>query len=82
MATTAASSRNVAPTLVFKPDSGDVFTLTPTGALVWGLYSRGLPTDAVAKRLERRYRIGYERAQHDVFAFLAQVRRHGLQILA
>lgn len=82
MATTGASSRNAAPTLVFKPDNGDVFTLNPTGALVWELYSKGLPADAVAKRIDRRYRIGYEQAQHDVFTFLAQIRRHGLQILA
>jgi hypothetical protein len=81
MATTAASP-NGAPALVFKPDSGDVFTLNPTGALVWDLYAKGLPADAVARQLEKRYRIGHEQAQHDVFAFLSQVRRHGLQILA
>lgn len=69
---------NTAPTLVFKPDSGDVFTLNPTGALVWDLHARGLPADAVARRIDRRYRIGYERAEHDILAFLAQVRRHGL----
>ena len=82
MATTAGSARNGAPALVFKPDSGDVFTMNPTGALVWGLYSKGLSADAVARQLEKRYRIGYEQAQHDVFTFIAQVRRHGLAILA
>jgi hypothetical protein len=82
MATTAMSSNTAAPTLVFKPDNGDVFTLNPTGALVWGLYSKGLSADTVARQLEKRYRIGYEQAQRDVFTFIAQVRRHGLAILA
>lgn len=79
---TVASSRTAAPTLVFKPDSGDVFTLNPTGALVCGLYSKGLSADAVARQLEKRYRIGYEQARQDVFTFIAQVRRCGLAILA
>jgi len=82
MATTVASSRNAAPTLVFKPDSGDVFTLNPTGALVWKLYSKGLLAEAVARQLEKRYRIGYEQARHDVFTFIAQLHRHGLQVRA
>lgn len=67
-------------TLVFKPDSGDVFTLNACGALVWNLYAKGLCADEVAGRLVKQYGIPLDQARHDVFAFVAQVRRHGLEI--
>ncbi|MFQ5898549.1 MAG: PqqD family protein [Candidatus Methylomirabilia bacterium] len=73
---------DVASSLVFKPDSGDVFTLNSTGALVWELYSKDLAADTVASRLVKRYGISHDQARHDVFAFVAEVRRHGLEIRA
>lgn len=66
--------------LVFRADSGDLFTVNPTGAYVWRLRARGLTADQIVGRLAARYRLSLEGARQDVFAFLADVRRHGLEI--
>ena len=68
--------------VVFRPDSGDLFTLNATGMLVWRLYARGLSADTIARRISKRYGIGLAEAQRDVFGFLAEVHRHGLTIRA
>ena len=67
---------------LFKEDSGDVFTLNATGALVYRLYSEGLPPREIAKRLKSRYEVGEAQALDDVHAFLAQVRIHGFILKA
>lgn len=80
-----AAPRRRAPaaaSVVFDPGTGDVFTLNHAGALVWRLHAAGVPADGIARRLARRYRIDRERARRDVYAFLAQVHRHGLTGLA
>jgi hypothetical protein len=69
-------------TLLFNPDSGDVFTLNGTGAFVWELHAGGVGAEAIARRFARRYGIGRKQAERDVFAFLAQTRRYGLQSVA
>lgn len=63
---------------LFKDDTGDLFTMNATGALVYRLYSEGLTSRAIAKRLAARYRIPLAQALDDVLAFLAQVRANGL----
>jgi hypothetical protein len=65
---------------LFKDDSGDVFTLNATGALVYRLYSEGLPPREIAKRLRARYELDETQALDDVHAFLAQVRVHGVRL--
>lgn len=62
---------------LFKDDSGDVFTLNATGALVYRLYSEGSPPGEIARRLVARYQVLESHALGDVHAFLAQVRAHG-----
>lgn len=65
---------------LFKNDSGDVFTLNATGALVYRLYAEGLSPSEIARRLANRYRVPESQALDDVRAFLAQVRSHGLRL--
>ena len=65
---------------MFRPDSGDLFTLNATGRLVWRLYAGGHSAEAIALRISERYGIDSAEAQRDVFAFLAEVQRHGLTI--
>ena len=62
---------------LFKDDSGDVFTLNTTGALVYRLSSEGLAPREIARRLAIRYRILPAQALDDVHAFLAQLRAYG-----
>jgi hypothetical protein len=66
------------PTVVFRSDTGDLFTLNATGALIWRLLGEGRSLDAIGRRLAKRYGITPARAREDVFAFVAQARRHGI----
>ena len=68
--------------VVFRPDSGDLFTLNATGMLIWKFYARGHSAEAIARRISKCYGIGRAEAQRDVFDFLAEVHRHGLTIRA
>ncbi len=68
------------PTVVFRSDTGDLFTLNTTGAFIWGLLSEGRSLDAIGRRLAKRYGIARARARDDVFAFVAQARRHGIAL--
>lgn len=63
--------------LLFKTDTGDLFTLNATGALVYRLYANGAAPQEIARRLASQYHITPAQALDDVHAFLAQVRVHG-----
>ncbi len=67
--------------VVFRADSGDLFTLNACAAFVWRLYATGHSAEAIARRVSKHYAIGLAEARRDVFGFLAEVRRHGLTIL-
>jgi hypothetical protein len=67
-------------TLVFQSGTGDLFTLNPTASFIWGLLCEGRPVEAIGRRVAKRYRIPPERALEDVFALLAQARRHGIEL--
>lgn len=67
-------------TLVFQSGTGDLFTLNPTASFIWRLLCDGRSVEAVGRRVAKRYRIPPERALEDVFALLAQARRHGIEL--
>jgi hypothetical protein len=66
--------------LVFQSGTGDLFTLNPTASFIWRLLCDGRSVEAVGRRVAKRYRIPPERALEDVFALLAQARRHGIEL--
>ncbi len=66
--------------MVFRSDTGDLFTLNATGAFIWQLLSEGRSLEAISRRLAKRYGIARDRAVDDVFAFVAQARRHGITL--
>lgn len=78
--TASAGKTMEAATLVFRPDSGDLFTMNATGELVWRLYTQGYRADEIARRLAKNHGVLLDEARIDVFAFLASARRYGLEI--
>jgi coenzyme PQQ synthesis protein D (PqqD) len=78
----AGSRAPAASMVVFRADSGDLFTLNASAAVVWRLYAAGRSAEAIARRVSKQYAIDLAEARRDVFAFLAEVRRRGLTILA
>lgn len=70
------------PAVIFRSDTGDLFTVNATGALIWRLLADGRAPDTIARRLAKRYGLAPARALEDVYAFLAQARRHGSSPLA
>ena len=65
------------PTVIFRSDTGDLFTVNAAGAFIWRLLADGHSPDTIARRLAKRHGLTPPRALADVYAFLAQVRRHG-----
>lgn len=76
----ARSQSGQAATLVFRSDSGDLFTLNTLGQLVWRLRVAGRSAEDIARRLASRHKLDLGDARRDVFAFLATARQHGLEI--
>lgn len=62
---------------LFKRDTGEVFTLNPTGALVYRLARQGKTPSEIARRLAARYQISEAQALEDVHACLAELRVNG-----
>lgn len=65
---------------LFKPDTGEVFTLNPTGALVYRLARQGKRSSDIARRLAARYQVSEAQALRDVHACLAELRVNGFLI--
>lgn len=64
--------------LIFDPERGDLFTLNPTGALVFAFFRQGLDPLRIARRLARTFDVEPARALADVRNFLVQMRTYGI----
>lgn len=64
---------------MFDPQRGDLFSLNPTGALVFRLFRQGMDPTRIARRLARTFDVERARALADVRDFLAQTRAYGIQ---
>lgn len=62
---------------LFKPDTGEVFTLNATGALVYRLARQGRSATEIARRLAKRFTVTETQALDDVRSCLAELRANG-----
>jgi carbamoyl-phosphate synthase large subunit len=68
------------PAVIFRADTGDLFTVNAPGEFIWRLLADGRSPETVARRLAKRYGLSPARAIEDVYALLAQTRRHGSNV--
>jgi len=64
--------------LLLLPDEYTLYTLNPSGKLVWEELVKGRPLAAMVARLARAYRIPAQRAEEDVLALLADLEARGV----
>ena len=64
--------------LLLGPDSPNLFTLNDTGRFLWARVVRGADEAALARALQRRFRLDADAALRDVRAFVAALEAHGL----
>lgn len=57
---------------------GLMFTLNPTGGVIWSLIQRGLRRAEIIGEVCARFGISEEEADTDLSAFLAGLRKHGV----
>ena len=63
---------------VFDPHTGATFTLNLTGLTIVDALKQGATLEQVVSRLRETYAEAPNSLQHDVSAFVAELRQHGL----
>ena len=63
---------------VFDPQSGDVFTVNPTGREILNMLKDGLPQDLIVEHLEALFTVDGEDVARDVAEFIGLLEDHRL----
>jgi len=68
--------------VLLKPETGDCYSLTGAGAVIWRTATEPRCIDELAEAVCREYDVSPEQAMEDVEAFLAQLVGEGLIVRA